>query len=206
MRRPAFRQPLAAALLACSLVPQAGGALLAQGPAAPPSGPEWARLARGEVVVATDPAGGGGRRAVAAAVLIDAPPRRVWEVMADCSRAPELVPGLKECRVLAAEGDRRTIAHRVKISSLLPEMHYTFREVQQPWHRIDFVRTGGDLREMEGSWTLEELDAGQRTLVRYRVSMDPGFLAPKWLVRQALRRNLPGLLAALRERAERGAG
>jgi carbon monoxide dehydrogenase subunit G len=157
-------------------------------------------------VVAIDPAGAGGRRAVAAAVLIDAPPQRVWEVMTDCPRAPEFVPGLRECRVLTTEGDRRTIAHRVKISSLLPEMRYTFREVQQPWHRIDFVRTGGDLREMQGSWTLEELDPGQRTLVRYRVSMDPGFLAPMWLVRQALRRNLPSLLAALRERVERGAG
>jgi ribosome-associated toxin RatA of RatAB toxin-antitoxin module len=162
---------------------------------------EQRRLARGEVVVATGPHGPARRsRAVGAAILIDAPVERVWEVMVDCPHAPEFVPGMRECQVLESAADHETIRHRVKISALLPEVKYTFRATYRRFERIDFVRTGGDLKHLEGSWTLEAVEGGRRTLVRYSVYLDPGFLAPQWLVRQALRHDLPELLSALRRR------
>jgi coenzyme Q-binding protein COQ10 len=165
------------------------------------------RLERGEVVVADGPAlgvgggGGGGKGAgasVEAAVLVEAPVERVWEVMVDCARAPEFVPGLRECKVLESAPDHELIRHRVKTSGLLPEVTYTFRADYRRLERIDFQRTGGDLRELAGRWTLSP--EGPRTLVRYAVHLDPGFLVPQWLVRRSLRHDLPELLRALRKR------
>jgi coenzyme Q-binding protein COQ10 len=178
----------------------AAGAALAAG--GPPLGraelgeAERARLLEGEVVVST--ATPERPRAVAAAVLVDAPVERVWEVMVDCPHAPEFVPGMRECRVLEHAEDHEVIEHRVKVFSFLPEVRYTFRADYRPRERIDFARTGGDLRAMEGSWTLARLDG--RTLVRYSVYLDPGFLVPQWAVRRALRSDLPKLLLALRAR------
>jgi len=157
---------------------------------------ELARLERGEVVVST---GAPERpRAIAAAILIDASPARVWGVMVDCPRAPEFVPGMRECRVLEHAADHEVIQHRVKLFALLPEVTYTFRADYRQGERIDFARTGGDLKELKGSWTLEP--AGQRTLVRYSVYLDPGFLVPQWVVRRSLQHDLPELLRALRTR------
>lgn len=172
--------------------------LLASAPL--PAG-EQARLERGEVVVSTAPSPTGRPQPlVQAAILLDAPAAVVWDVMVDCPRAPEFVPGMRECRVLEHAPDHETIRHRVKVSSLLPEVTYVFRADYTKHEKIDFVRTGGDLKEMEGHWTLSALDGGRRTLVRYAVYLDPGFLVPQWAVRRSLRHDLPELLLALRRR------
>jgi coenzyme Q-binding protein COQ10 len=187
--------PARVAILAGFLVLAAAGAALAAGK--PDLGEEdLARLRRGEVVVWTTmperP------REVAAAILVDAPAERVWKVMLDCPHAPEFVPGMRSCRVLEHAVDHEVIEHRVKVFALLPEVRYTFRADYRPGERIDFARTGGDLKAMEGSWTLARIDG--KTLVRYSVYLDPGFLVPRWAVRRALRSDLPKLLLALRAR------
>ncbi len=187
--------PARVAILAGFLVLAAAGAALAAGK--PDLGEEdLARLRRGEAVVWTTmperP------REVAAAILVDAPAERVWKVMLDCPHAPEFVPGMRSCRVLEHAADHEVIEHRVKVFALLPEVRYTFRADYRPGERIDFARTGGDLKAMEGSWTLARIDG--KTLVRYSVYLDPGFLVPRWAVRRALRSDLPQLLLALRAR------
>jgi len=186
------------AVLAALLALAAAGAAIAGGPDLGDA--DLARLRRGEAVVwAAAPEH---PREVAAAVLVDAPRERVWEVMVDCPHAPEFVPGMRECRVLEHAADHDLIEHRVKVFAFLPEVRYTFRADYRPGERIDFARTGGDLKAVEGSWTLARVDG--KTLVRYSVYLDPGFLVPRWAVRRALRNDLPKLLLALRARVLAG--
>ncbi|MEM9302246.1 MAG: SRPBCC family protein [Pseudomonadota bacterium] len=144
-------------------------------------------------------------RAVSAAVLIDAGAEPVWEAMVDCGAAPEFVPGLKACSVLetAPDGLSQSIAHEVRYGWFLPRVRYVFDATYQPLRRVDFEKTSGDLRHLSGAWTLEAL-APASTLVTYSVRIDPGFLVPQWMVRNALKRDLPELLEALRQRVEAG--
>ena len=60
--------------------------------------------------------------------------------------------------------------------------------------------TIGDLRMLKGSWYFEE--DGEFTIAHYSLELAPGFWVPHWLVRVALRHDLPRLLSALRARAE----
>lgn len=161
-----------------------------------------ARLERGEVVVLTM-ARHGRSGTAAAAVRIRAPITRVWGVMTDCARAPEFVPKLRACRVLERHADGRLVEHRVKPFSLLPELDYRFEEHWEEPRRIDFHRVGGDLAAMEGSWKLEPSDEND-TLVRYTITIDPGFPVPGWYLQRAIRQDLVRLLGALRDRVERG--
>lgn len=163
-------------------------------------GPELARLAQGEVIVGLARWGNTHKVRVLGAILIDSPARHIWDIMIDCDRAPEFVPRLRSCRVLYQSGHTEIIEHRVALSSLLPAVTYTFRAHYQDLKRIDFTMVSGDLREFEGSWILEQVNDGQQTIVVYSVYMDPGFLVPQWLVRRALRGELPDLLLALRNR------
>jgi len=173
-------------------------ALVLSGVAAGPDLPDWNRLSQGDVVVSRS------HRNVQAAILLDAPAERIWDVMVDCEGAPGFVPGLRECKVVERGDGWEVLQHRVRISSLLPQVTYRFRATYRRPERIDFVRTSGDLKAMEGSWVLVPVEDGRRTVVRYSVYLDPGFLAPQWLVRQALRHDLPDLLRALRRRVEAG--
>jgi hypothetical protein len=91
----------------------------------------------------------------------------------------------------------------VRYSWLLPVVHYVFRAEYDRPHRIDFHRVSGDLKEQRGSWLLTPEPALGGTLVEYQVYVDPGFWIPQFLVARSLRKDLPAVLAGLREYAQR---
>jgi coenzyme Q-binding protein COQ10 len=170
----------------------------------PPVEDDGARSRRGEVVV-QEIARHGRSGSATASVSIRAPVARVWRVMTDCARAPEFVPNLRTCRVLERHPGGRLVEHRVKPFRLLPELVSRFEERWDEPRRIDFHRVGGDFATLEGSWELEPVGE-QGTLVRYTVTIEPGFPVPGWYLRRAVRQDLVRLLGALRDRVERGGG
>jgi coenzyme Q-binding protein COQ10 len=163
---------------------------------------ELTRLAKGEVIVRvvghqSDNSHG---RSVQAAILINSPVQQIWNVIIDCERAPEYIPNLKSCKFLQRGENTAIIEQEVKVSWLLPKITYIYQSIYQKFRRIDFKRISGDLKDLEGSWSLEQADSGQQTIVVYSVFLDPGFFVPKWLVRQTLQKDLPDVLLALRRR------
>jgi hypothetical protein len=56
---------------------------------------------------------------------------------------------------------------------------------------------------MDGSWWLLPQDNG-RILLVYELALDPGMPIPRFLVRGTLKRDLPKVIQAVRDRAEAG--
>jgi ribosome-associated toxin RatA of RatAB toxin-antitoxin module len=156
------------------------------------------QLENGEVLVGVQQTGQASGGMVEATILIDAPAESVWQVMVNCPDSPTFVPGLVACRVLESGENWEIIRQEVKWTWFLPKLSYVFRAIYQAHKQIDFVRIEGDLRDMKGTWRLIPFDQGRRTLVRYSVFLDPGFFIPQWVVRQALKADLPAVLRALR--------
>ena len=156
------------------------------------------QLKSGAVLVAVRQADEPSKGMVEATILIDAPAENIWQIMVNCHEIPTFVPGLKDCRVLAAGENWEIIRHEVKWIWFLPRLSYVFRTVYQHNRQIDFVKIEGDLREMKGSWRLTPLNETGQTIVRYSVYLDPGFFVPQWVVRRSLRADLPAVLTALR--------
>ena len=161
-----------------------------------------AKLEAGAVVVSTVDEGDFAGR-VNAAVSIDAPPRVIWDVMTDCPSAPEFIPGVLSCELLDTmdDGQAQLFRQELKYSWYLPRLTYVFRLDYFPYRQIDFRRISGRPRKLEGSWWLKR-DPDGATQVVYSVHLDPGFFVPKFLVRRALKKDLPTALEALRERVE----
>ncbi|MGD9308973.1 MAG: SRPBCC family protein, partial [Desulfosarcina sp.] len=137
---------------------------------------------------------------VEATILIDAPASRIWSIMLDCSQIPTFVPGVEHCEVLDSGQNWEIIRHDVKWIWFFPQISYVFRARYQPNRQIDFVRIEGDLRDMQGRWQLTPMPDSAKTRVCYSVYVDPGFLVPQWLVRSALKTDLPAVLTALRRK------
>jgi uncharacterized protein YndB with AHSA1/START domain len=165
------------------------------------SAAERERLAGGEVLVLADV--NASRGDVRAAVQIAAPAERIFRTMTDCAQALEFVPHLEVCRVLesAADGGWQLVEHGVDFSWYLPRIDYVFRAEYEPFRRIRFSHVSGDLRDNRGAWELTQIDAGT-TILTYRVHLVPRTFVPGWVVRSSLRRDLPLMLRALRERCE----
>jgi ribosome-associated toxin RatA of RatAB toxin-antitoxin module len=164
---------------------------------------DWAdkdRLTAGDILVHIDDAGPF-RGHVQAAIAIKATPREIWGVVTDCDKAPEFVPGVLSCERLQVLEPGRVELFRqtVKYSWYLPRLEYDFRLEYFPYEQLNFRRVGGSLKRLDGTWWLEPLGRNQ-TLVFYAVDLDPGFLMPQFVVRKALSKDLPKVLAALRQR------
>ena len=137
-----------------------------------------------------------------ATVRVHAHREVIWSLITSCSEALHLVPGLTACDVMETAPDRswQRIRHVMDYSWYLPKLTYEIRASYDPPSRVSIERISGDLRILRGSWALQS--DGDSTIAHYTVDLAPGFWVPRWIVRAALRRDLPKMLRALRTRAE----
>ena len=126
----------------------------------------------------------------------------VWSLITSCPEALQMIPGLMSCEVMETAPDRswQRIRHVMNYSWYAPKLTYEIRAFYDEPSRVSIERISGDLALLRGSWDLRS--DGDDTIAHYAVDLAPGFWVPRWLVRGALRRDLPKMLRALRTRAE----
>ncbi len=127
-------------------------------------------LSRGEIIL-VESEKKNGREFVEAIVLVHAPPKRVYGVITDFERYPDVFSDVK--RVDIIEKSHNTITARFHLKSdlaIIPvkisyTIKYYLKENEVTW---DFIK--GDLSYSEGFWRLYPLD--DKTVVVYRLSFD----------------------------------
>jgi ribosome-associated toxin RatA of RatAB toxin-antitoxin module len=139
-----------------------------------------------------------------ATVRIHASREAVWSLITSCPETLRMVPGLEACDVLETAPDQswQRIRHVMNYSWYLPKTTYVIRAAYDRPSKVSIERISGDLRTLRGSWELKT--DGSYTIAHYKVDLAPGFWVPHWMVRSALRKDLPKMLRALRARAEAG--
>jgi ribosome-associated toxin RatA of RatAB toxin-antitoxin module len=157
-----------------------------------------------DVSVALDPDEQTGR--ASATVRIHARRDIVWSLITDCSEALKTVPGLAACEVLETgpKGSWQRLRHVLEYSWFIRKLTYEIRATYDKPSRVSIERISGDLKTLRVQWTLQS--DGDYTIAHYAVELAPGFWVPRWLVRSALKHDLPKMLRALRARAESGQG
>jgi carbon monoxide dehydrogenase subunit G len=108
-----------------------------------------------------------------ASAEIEAPIDAVWAVVEDVLSAPDWQGGLVELTTLERDSERRpTLVESVsdiKVRQVKTEVRFSYA----PPTRLTWVQEKGDLKSVEGSWTLEDLGEG-RTRATYTLDGDPG--------------------------------
>ena len=140
------------------------------------------------------------------AAEVDAPATAIWDVLKACEIAPEYVPNVQSCKkVEELDGGRAELfVQTIKPVFFLPTFEHEFRLDYTPYSRIDVNRVSGPIAHLQGTWWLLPEDNG-RILLVYELALDPGMPIPRFLVRATLKRDLPKVIAAVRERAEAAA-
>jgi Polyketide cyclase / dehydrase and lipid transport len=176
--------------------------LLTLAPAAHPAdlAEEAAQHGDIEVAVSLDAAEQSG--SARTTVRIHARREVVWALITSCAESLKLVPGLVGCEVLqtAPDGSWQLIRHVLNYSWFVPKLTYEIRASYTAPALVAIERVSGDLRVLKGSWALQS--DGDFTIAHYSLDLAPGFWVPHWMVRSALRRDLPRMLRSLRARAE----
>ncbi len=164
---------------------------------------EAKRLDSDEIVIRPNLDPSARRGTVRAAMLIDAPPSVVFEMMTRCADALKYVPHLKKCRVREHGADQswQLVEHEIDPGWFSPRIQYVLRADIVVDRSITFRQVSGDFKANQGVWELEPA-ADQRTLLRYRVYLDPPGFVPTWLARSTFKRELPQMLTELRRHCE----
>jgi ribosome-associated toxin RatA of RatAB toxin-antitoxin module len=162
-----------------------------------------AQLSAGEVVMRSEL--GPGQASVQAAILVHANAQLIWKLITNCDSVATFVPGLKHCARLQTtpDGSWSIVEHDIRYSALMPMIRSVVRSHYQPPHRVDFTGVGGNVKSESGSWVLEPASDAALTRVEYSITIEPGFLIPRAVVRHSLSRELPVMLTGLRAQAER---
>jgi uncharacterized membrane protein len=182
--------------LACSLpVPGADFTL---------SSAEVAKVAARQLVIRLTLDPSQRRGTVRAALQINAPPEVVFRTMISCADALQYVPHLRSCRVRARGPDDSwlLVEHEIDFGWYAPRIRWVSRADMTANRKITFRQVSGDFRANEGSWELEPSADGSRTLLLYRIYIDPPGYVPNWLARSTFKRELPQMLTDLRRRCE----
>jgi ribosome-associated toxin RatA of RatAB toxin-antitoxin module len=163
-------------------------------------------LAAGEVQVEAERSERPLTVSVKLAAEVDAPPPAIWDVLRACEISPEYVPNVVSCTKLEEVDDGRAelFVQTVKPVFFMPTFEHVFRLDYTPYSRIDVSRVSGPIEHMQGSWWLLPQDNG-RILLVYELALDPGMPIPRFMVRATLKRDLPKVVAAVRDRAEAAA-
>lgn len=160
------------------------------------------QLEAGEVLVESRRASRPRTVSVRVATYAAASPEAIFKVLTACEVAPEYVPNVQSCSSLEKLDDGRAelFVQIVKPAFFIPSFEHVFRLDYTPYERIDVSRVSGPIEHMEGSWWL--VDEGEHVLLVYELEIDPGVPVPRFFVRATLKRDLPRVIMAVRDRAE----
>ena len=162
--------------------------------------PDLDRLGRGEILIATRPAPGVAE--VMLRAVIEAPPRRVWDVVSQCGRYTQTMNRIKAARELSRKGGQVICKVTVDMPFPYPDLTAVTRGThveagQRFSRRWDLIE--GDYRVNRGSWELEPFRGdARRTLATYRIQALPRPWIPGWLRERAQRQSLPEMLRKIR--------
>jgi hypothetical protein len=167
---------------------------------------ERAQLEAGATLVRDLPPGEKGSIGVLVMGLVDAPPQRVWEVMADCEHEAEFLPRVVDAAMRDRIGDEFTCELVVDLPFPLADAHTATRNHVrrlpdggfQRWWQL--VPGEWSYRRDDGSWTVHPYEDGRRSLLVHRLDIVPKTVVPGWILRAAGAQHAPATFQAIRAR------
>ena len=108
-----------------------------------------------------------------ASAEIEAPLEEVWAIVEDVATAPDWQGGLVSIKPLETDGEGRPTLveseNDIKVRTVKTQVRFAYDGPT----KLSWRQEKGDLKSVEGSWTLEDLGGG-RTKATYTLDSDPG--------------------------------
>lgn len=136
-------------------------------------------------------------------IEVDVAAGKIFDVIADFDHYPEFLShlGMVGIKTESDDGNRKVITHSVKKMGKV--VSYTLNYTLDRPRKISWTFVKGQMmKDNRGSWTFEEL-SGERTKITYSAEVKFGLLVPGSLVNMMISKELPELLDAFKNRAEK---
>ncbi len=134
---------------------------------------------------------------------IDANPEELYDVAADVEAYPEWASGVKEVEVLDVDDEGRVDRARFVLEGFVKEIEYVLKYTHDRPNLLSWVAEASeDLKMLEGSYQFEPGEDGATEVV-YSLTVEPNFILPGFIKRQAEKQIVTTALRGLRKRVAR---
>lgn len=134
---------------------------------------------------------------------IDANPEELYDVAADVEAYPEWASGVKEVEVLDLDDRGRVDRARFVLEGFVKEIEYVLKYTHDRPNLLSWVaEESEDLKMLEGSYQFEPGEDGATEVV-YSLTVEPNFILPGFIKRQAEKQIVTTALRGLRKRVAR---
>lgn len=155
------------------------------------------------IVAKNEPAAGQDVAWGSAVGVVEAPIQAVAKVLTDYSRYDTFLPHFKQSRVLSRRGDDALVYMEAGIIkntvTLWAQMHITARAAGEG-RVIEGRMIKGNMDAFRARWELTPVAGNTRTLVRFKLLVDPGLPLPDSVFDHENEKSARRALGALRER------
>jgi len=135
---------------------------------------------------------------------IDATPEDLYDVAADVAAYPDWASGVKEVEVLDVDGEGRVDRARFVLEGFVKEIEYVLGYTHDRPSRLSWVaEESDDLKMLEGSYLFAPTEDGATEVV-YSLTVEPKFIIPGFIKRQAEKQIVTTALRGLRKRVAKG--
>lgn len=136
---------------------------------------------------------------------IDAPAKELYDVAADVAAYPEWASGVKEVEVLDLDAEGRVDRARFVLEGFVKEIEYVLKYTHDRPNTLSWVaEESDDLKMLEGSYQFSPTENGSTEVV-YSLTVEPKFIIPGFIKRQAEKQIVTTALRGLRKRVASGA-
>ncbi len=134
-----------------------------------------------------------------------ASPEIVFSVAADLAAYPQWATGVATVEILETDSEGRAARARFEVDGFIKRITYELEYEYDAPHRMSWRAVpGDDIKEMEGYYEFRPREDG--TEIVYALRVEPAFVVPGFLRRQAEKQIVQAALRGLRRRAEERAG
>lgn len=135
---------------------------------------------------------------------IDATPEQLYDAAADVAAYPDWASGVKQVEVLDVDADGRVDHARFVLEGFVKEITYVLQYTHDRPHLLSWVAVeSDDLEMLEGSYQFTPTENGATEVV-YSLTVDPNFIIPGFIKRQAEKQIVSTALRGLRKRVAKG--
>ncbi len=142
---------------------------------------------------------------VTAMILVDAGPEELWTSLTDYDNLQHNLPKVLSSRLVSRDGSEVLLEQTGKTGIFIFEKTVNFLLKAQETYlkRIGFEQVSGDFKVYRGEWRIDSFPGTIGSILVYKAEIKPDFFAPPILVSFVQYQDLPGILKAHKERAEK---
>lgn len=137
-------------------------------------------------------------RTATSTVTARLPREKVWKILTSYDNMEDFLPSVKNSTLLSRKDNKVVVDYSLKIAWQELRFVQECTELNNNQY-LTFRTIKGDLKNYEGSWTLEETADG--TKISYYVSVDYDSVLPDWMINSLMKTGISYLIESIAETA-----